>query len=335
MSRVRYRCCMARPRKHIVCLDSTPYYHVTARCVRRAFLCGVDQYSGKSYQHRRAWVEDRVRVLASLFFLDICAYAIMSNHYHLVVKLRPQAETAVSDHDVLQRWLSLFRGPLLVQRHAQGEPLTPIEQDTVRAITAQYRKRLHSLSWFMKCLNEPIARRANAEDQCSGHFWEARFHSQPLTSDRALITAMAYVDLNPVRAGLAKAPEHAPYTSLQARLRPGEPSSSLTAAVTRLLETGELNHFQTAPRPLMPFARPGQVGVGPAAEPTLPLYEAEYLTLVDLTGRCVVSGKRGRIAASLPPVLQRLGLTVEEWTSASSAFSDHYRRGDLRLVKTA
>ena len=160
---------MPRARKHLVCVADTPYYHVTSRCVRRAFLCGIDQHTGKSYEHRRTWIEDRICVLSSLFSIDLCAYAVMSNHYHLVVKLNPDEPAAWSDDEVLQRWTALFRGPLLVQRYRAGESLSSAEQDTVRSITAVYRDRLGSLSWFMKCLNEPIARQANAEDGCTGH----------------------------------------------------------------------------------------------------------------------------------------------------------------------
>jgi REP element-mobilizing transposase RayT len=209
---------MPRARKHLVCLSKTPYYHVTSRCVRRAFLCGNDHFSGRSYEHRRGWIEARVRTLSSLFSIELCAYAIMSNHYHLVVRLHPAESNGWSDDEVLQRWTALYRGPLLVQRYRDGESLTAAEIATVRDIAAVYRRRLGSLSWYMKCLNEPIARRANAEDGCTGHFWEARFHSQALCSEAALIAAMAYVDLNPVRAGVAPTPEKSNYTSIRARL---------------------------------------------------------------------------------------------------------------------
>ena len=169
---------MTRARKHLVCLDETPYYHVTARCVRRAFLCGFDNATGKSYEHRRGWVEDRIRALTSLFSVEIAAYAVMSNHYHLVVRIDKSAPLSWSDEDVVERWTSLFKGPLLIQRYRAGEALGKAEQETVREIVAVYRSRLGCLSWFMRCLNEPIARKANDEDGCKGHFWEARFHSQ-------------------------------------------------------------------------------------------------------------------------------------------------------------
>ena len=127
---------MPRARKHLVCLSDTPYYHVHSRCVRRAFLCGIDRLSGQSYEHRRGWIEDRLRVLSSLFSIELCAYAVMSNHYHLVVKLNPAESDGWSDDDVLHRWTALLRGPLLVQRHRAGESLSSAEQDTVRSIAA-------------------------------------------------------------------------------------------------------------------------------------------------------------------------------------------------------
>ena len=322
---------MPRARKHLVCLSDTPYYHITSRCVRRAFLCGVDSVSGKSYEHRRSWIEDRIRVLASLFSVQLCAYAVMSNHYHLVVKLNPAESDAWSDAEVLKRWTALFKGPLLVQRHLAGEALSSVEKDTVCATIAVYRQRLGCLSWFMKCLNEPIARQANAEDGCTGHFWEARFHSQPLRSERALLTAMAYVDLNPIRAGLASRPEQSDYTSIRSRMNGAGQATELANSVARLLGRGELNHFNTPMRPLLPFADAS----GTSTTSALPMHEGEYLQLVDATGRLAVRGKRGHLDPDLAPILARLGLSQDEWLHCATAFKAHFRNGDLRLNRSA
>jgi REP element-mobilizing transposase RayT len=310
----------------LVCVDDTPYYHVSCRCVRRAFLCGVDRFSGKSYEHRRQWVEQRARVLASIFSIELCAYAVMSNHYHLVLRLVPDEARHWSDDEVLERWTALHKGTLLVQRYRDGELLSDVELQSLRSTTAIYRRRLADLSWFMKCLNEPIARRANREDGCSGHFWEARFHSQALRSERALIAAMAYVDLNPIRAGIATAPETSEYTSIRHRVSEGGHKSVLTDAMSEAFSSGEILHADIAIRPLMPFAP----GASRSTGATLPIKQSEYLELVDLTGRIAINGKRGNIDTALAPILKRLKVSAKAWIDASSAFRQHYCGGDLR-----
>ncbi|WP_197467988.1 transposase [Neptuniibacter marinus] len=211
---------MTRPRKELVSIQDTPYYHVVSRCVRRSYLCGVDYSTGKSYEHRRQWIEDRIRILSSLFTIDICAYAIMSNHHHLVLKLNPSVADTWSDAEVVKRWQCLFKGPLLIQQWASGETLSKTQLNSVTEIIAVYRTRLTSLSWFMKCLNEPIARQANLEDKCTGHFWESRFKSQALLTEEALLSCMAYVDLNPIRSEMANTPEDSEHTSIKERIAP-------------------------------------------------------------------------------------------------------------------
>lgn len=318
---------MPRARRHLVCLADTPYYHVTARCVRRAFLCGVDRFSGRSYEHRRSWIEDRIRALSSIFCIEICAYAVMSNHYHVVVRLDPEGTSAWTDDEVLSRWTQLFRGPLLVQRYLAGSLLSNAEIDTVKSIIAVYRQRLGCLSWFMKCLNEPIARKANAEDRCTGHFWEARFHSQALRSERALLAAMAYVDLNPIRAGMAESPESSHYTSIQVRLEGDDASSVLAQAIERLVANGDLRRFDVPIRPLMPFSeRQNTLDIEEPTAITLPMKALYYFQLVDNSGRCLDPRKTGRIDPSLCPILERLGLTTTEWLYASTEFRQFYKQ---------
>jgi REP element-mobilizing transposase RayT len=303
--------------------------------VRRAFLCGTDKLSGNSYEHRRAWIENRLRVLSSLFSIHLCAYAVMSNHYHLVVKLDPDEANGWSDDKVLRRWTSIFKGPVLVQRHLAGEALIEVEQDTVASIVDVYRSRLGNLSWFMKCLNEPIARQANAEDRCTGHFWEARFYSQALRSEVSLLSAMAYVDLNPVRAQMATTAEESDYTSIKARLLEGDTKTLLAQAIEKMIDRGELNHFDPPIRALMPFTDNGiEKGNDPVTD-ALPMHELEYFMLVDFSGQTVSPNKRGRIDPELTPILERLGLSTDQWVQGSTNFRQHYRNGDLQLKKSA
>ncbi len=316
---------MTRPRKVLISLADTPYYHITSRCVRRAFLCGVDHYSGQSYEHRRQWVVDRIRLLSSLFAIDVCAYAVMSNHYHLVLKLCPEQIEGLGDDDVMDRWCALFKGPLLIQRYRDGENLEPFERTTVSDIVNVWRSKLSSISWFMRCLNQPIARQANLEDKCTGKFWESQFTSQALKSEEALLSCMTYVDLNPVRAGIADRPETSSHTSIRERLKP---EFDLQQAIDDQTECGDLLDFKTPLKPLQPFenrlANESQTGI-------LLNFE-EYLALVDWTGRIIRSDKRGHIDNALPPILDRLQITLDQWRINTTQFEAIHPKRFNRLT---
>ena len=163
---------MPRPRSTQVSLEDTPFYHCVSRTVRRAFLCGVDHYSGQCFEHRRDWVEQRLLRLTQAFSIGIAAYAVMSNHLHVVLKIDANQALAWSNVEVVDQWHKIFKGTLLTQKLANGEDITPCEIDTLNSTIVEYRRRLMDLSWFMRALNEPIARRANKEDGCTGRFWE-------------------------------------------------------------------------------------------------------------------------------------------------------------------
>ena len=309
---------MTRPRKELISLDDTPYYHIISRCVRRAFLCGTDSLTKHNYEHRRIWIEERIRLLSSLFAIDICAYAVMSNHYHIVIKCNPKQAEEWSQQDVISRWLTLFKGPLLMQKHQQGISLSKPEQDTFDTIIEVWRERLTSLSWLMKCLNEFIARQANKEDQCTGHFWEARYQSQALLTEEALISCMAYVDLNPVRAATAKTPEASEHTSIKERITP---QFDLKTAINNTRKTSQpLQDFLLPIKPLLHFepssTQTDQTGI--------PFSWPDYLQLVDWTGRAIRDDKRGYINNRLPTILDRLGLTEDDWIESSTRFEQCY-----------
>lgn len=173
----------------------TSYYHCISRCVRRAFLCGLDPLSGNSFDHRKQWIATRIKELVAIFAIDVCSYGLMSNHFHLILRIVAQRAHTWSEQEVAERYEKLF--PKAVA-HARLVP-----PDRWRSIVSIWRERLTSLSWFMRALNESIARQANHEDNVTGRFWEGRFRSQALLDVGALLTCMAYVDLNPLRAGIA------------------------------------------------------------------------------------------------------------------------------------
>ena len=308
---------MTRPRKEQISIHDTPYYHVVSRCVRRAFLCGIDQTTGNNYEHRRQWIENRIRLLSSIFAIKICAYAVMSNHIHITLKLCPDETDAWDVNDTLKRWTSLFKGPYLIQQWQRGEKLQPHEWETVQSCAAVYQQRLCSLSWFMKCLNEPIARQANQEDGCTGHFWESRFKSQALRTEEALLSCMTYVDLNPVRAKMAATPETSDYTSIKERITP---SFDLCKAIQQQIYQGVLNNFDLPLKPLVQF----EGGINRREQQGLLFSFSDYLELIDYTGKIVRNDKRGAISFQLPSILLRLGIDSTRWINNSIHFEKYY-----------
>jgi REP element-mobilizing transposase RayT len=247
----------------------------------------------------------------------------MSNHIHIVAKLCPEQSEHWTTDEILLRWTCLFKGPLLVQKWLRGESLINAEQQIVTEIAQAYRKRLSSLSWFMKCLNEPIARAANKEDQCTGHFWESRFKSQALLSEEALLSCMTYVDLNPVRANMAATPETSAHTSIKERL---QPKFDLETAVKRQIQQQALQSFDLNTgltiKPLAKFegdtTQKHQEGI---------LFSlSDYLELVDYTGRILKPNKRGAISETLPPILARLNLNSKQWLEQATKFETCYQK---------
>ena len=158
---------MTTARQHQIHLDSTPFYHCVSRCVRRAFLYGEDTVTGRNFDHRKQWLVDRLQFLSNLFAIDLCAYAVMSNHYHVVLHVDAERARQWDDVEIIRRWSTLFSGSLAA-KVAHGEVLVEDEDLALRKSIRQWRQRLTDISWFMRCLNEPLARQANGEDDCSG-----------------------------------------------------------------------------------------------------------------------------------------------------------------------
>jgi REP element-mobilizing transposase RayT len=287
---------MATARKKQISLVDTPYYHCVTRCVRRAFLCGEDKITGQNYEHRRGWVEDTLLTLAQVFAIDVAAYAIMSNHTHLVLFVDVQLAKSWSTKDVITRWHQLFKGTMLTQQYMRGETLIEPLQKALEETAEVYRERLMDISWFMRILNETIAKQANKEDNCTGRFWESRFKSQALLDEAALAACMAYIDLNPVRAKIAATPESSAFTSIQQRAK---------AAIK-----GQ------QPKTLLPFVGNPKVNM-PIG---LPFELSEYIQLIELTGRCIRADKLGHIEHNQPAILTRLNINPENWLTLTTQF---------------
>jgi hypothetical protein len=243
----------------------------------------------------------------------------MSNHFHLVLHIDAERSQSWSSDEVIGRWLTIFSGPVLAQRYQAGQSLSKQEQDALATIIEIWRSRLADLSWYMRCLNEAIARMANQEDSCTGRFWEGRFRSQALLDEAALVSCMAYVDLNPVRAGTAKSLEQSEFTSIQERLK--------------LVAKMRSQRKQSWLAPLA-HERPKQATLQ-AVRSNLPISQSDYFALVDWTGRLVRSDKRGAIPSQVKPILQKLNVKELDWVDNTKNLGKRFGRaiGSLDQLK--
>ncbi len=215
--------------------DEVCIVHTIQRCVRRAFLAGVDQFSGKDFSYRREWIRRRLESLSSVFGIDVLTYSVMSNHIHTILRSRPDVVAQWSDTEVATRWLNVFPGLRIEELHL-AQP-TDIQVQTLANNAAKMetiRKRLSDISWFMRALAEPVARIANQEDECTGRFWEGRFKAQTITDEAGLLACAMYVDLNPVRAAMADSPDESVHTSAYDRIQ-AEQGAKIESAAFNLV----------------------------------------------------------------------------------------------------
>jgi len=299
---------MTTPRAIQIDLGATPYYHCITRCVRRSFLCGEDYETGKNYNHRKHWIVSRIKYLSSIFPIKICAYAVMDNHYHLVLFVDIKECCSITNEEVFKRWSKLC--PNSASKYEKMKLYEPALNQKIM----QWRDRLMDVSWYMKFLNEHIARLSNKEDNCKGRFWESRFKSQALLDEGAILGAMVYVDLNPIRAGTAKTPESSKFTSIYERIKyiatqmnaqspQNIPSSSN--------EMADICDELSQPLSLMAFAN--HANAETSDMPLINFKLSDYLQLVDATGRILRDDKCGKIPSHCLDIFDRLNLTTEGW----------------------
>ena len=310
---------MARvPRSEIFDPNEIAIAHVTQRCVRRCFLMGWDPVSETNYDHRKQWLEDRLAHFAGFFGIDLISFSILSNHFHLVLRSRPDVVATWDDTEVARRWLNIC--PL--RKDAEGMPQEPTrsELDTIRNDPdrlAMIRSRLSDISWWMRLLSQPLAAMANKEEDQQGHFWQGRFRAVRLCDEASLLACAAYVDLNPIRAALAETLETSDFTSVQRRIEslPREGVTPSEPARDRFLAPVELDEHRHAVGPV-----PSESPYRSSDKGFLPITTLQYIQLLDWTARQVVPGKPGVTPEDTPEVLQRLRVSPAEWIGLVGEF---------------
>jgi REP element-mobilizing transposase RayT len=337
--------------------------HIYSRCVRRAFLTGIDEVSGKDYSFRREWIRIRMERLASVFAMDILSYAILSNHIHLIARNRPDVVKTWSDREVALRWLKLFPGQRMDEQLADptDNKVDALARDKPRL--AQIRSRLSNPSWFMKALCEPIARIANKQDEVTGHFWEGRFKAQAITDEASLLACSLYVDLNPVRAAMAETPEKSVHTSAYDRIKSLQGATIASAAAELItIPTEEAGRIRRTTSPddmrkllaeakkrrgpkiardawLAPLTINEKGQLGPQASTSgvrasdkgfLSLKLADYLKLLDWTSRQRSQGPETKavVPKDLEPILKRIGIEGSMFANMVWSFRRYFGRGN-------
>ena len=320
--------------------------HVWNRCVRRAFLCGNDVVTGRSFEHRRQWARDRLEHLASVFAIDCVTFSVMSNHTHQILRSRPDIVATWDDETVALRWLKLT--PKLDKNGEACEPTQFAVNQLLNnpELLEQIRIRLSDVSWWMRYFSQNIAYRANREDDVTGHFWEGRFGSELIQTEASILTCMVYVDLNPVRAALAATPEESDFTGAKERIDDlriglatgagGDLNLTLSSQGISIHDWERLDNEHSGW--LCPIENDEAIDeIGPdedrsgrrvSRKGVFAISLTRYLELLDWVGRQLRSDKRGSIPSSLAPILERVGLSTKnfvnsiEWCSATSGLSE-------------
>jgi len=311
---------VTQPRSKIVDLSVTRWYHCISRCVRQAFLIA----SNGDFD-RKLWLDHRLQELNSIFAVSVAGFSLMDNHLHLLLRVDPDASDAWTPIEVVQRWLRLY--PLRVNR----KPVAPTREDMERLAAdtkwvEQKRSRLTSLSWFMKCLKEPLSRKANREENCRGTFFEGRFKSIAILDEESILTVAAYIDLNPVAAGVCGLPEHSPFTSIkervenliaQGRLKDIAQIRNGSVAAQRVSEGIDQDHWLV---PIEDRRSQGSTREGIKEGFTL----GQYLMLVDCMSRKFREGK-AIISHEVESIFDRLQMDAERVLERIAAMLTNHR----------
>lgn len=290
--------------------------HVIARVCRRCFLFGRDPVTGKNFDHRKGWIENQIKIQAANFGIDLLAFSLMSNHFHQVLRSRPDVVETWDDSEVARRWLMIC--PKRKDEKGNAMPPNDVELDKIRNNPneiVKIRNRLSDISWWMRILCQRIGTRANREDKEVGKFFQGRFKAVRLLDEEAILACSVYVDLNPIRAAIAESIEGSHYTSGKLRCESAQSESGSAERPDDFLSPIPIEDL---PEKKSHSSNEGNKRCSDKG--FLRLSSLDYLQLLDLTARLNKSGSRGATPADLPPLLKRLGLEVDTWGDLTKDF---------------
>jgi len=310
---------MAVKRSAQIDLTLTTKFHCCTRAVRKAFILDDQSKDAPDKIDRRKWIEDRILFLTTVFAIDVCAYAVMSNHYHVILDVHKKHSDEWTPMEIITRWHKIYKGTELSRSYLKGKNLSGIESELVLEFAENCRKKLHDISWFMRNINEPLARIANKEDDCKGRFWESRFKSQALLDEQALLTCMAYVDLNPIRANMSKTIQKSEFTSIKKRYEKAKQASNI-------------NHANQQPKELSKLT--GNYSTAKIND--IPIKVSAYIELVQWTGKQLRDNKAS-INKQTPSVLNEFNISPDEFLYSAQNYGKQFHRmvGSIKSIFNA
>ncbi len=325
-----------KPRREVVDPSIIQVFHILNRTVRRCWLFGEDPLTRKNYNHRKMWIEELLRHFAGLFGIDLLSFAILSNHYHLMLRSRPDVVETWDDTEVARRWLMICPK----RKNKDGTPCEPNEKelDSIRnskETLKEIRSRLSDVSWWVRLMDQRIARRCNDEDKEKGRFFEDRFKAIPLLDEQAILACSAYIDLNLIRAAIAETVELSDHTSGQLRAKALKAKTNRAGTETRDSASKEESNSSSQCAcdaflsPIFVSGISSELGAMPSRggrrcsdKGFLEMSEADYVQLLDWTARCAAPGKCGTTSEYLPPILERLGFSSKIWLGMVNDFGE-------------
>ena len=338
----------SKPRREIFDPLDVNVIHVGCRTALQDWTFGKDNnIEGLDLTDRREWIVGNFESAASLFAIDIGFASVMANHFHGMIRNRPDIVATWNDETVIRRWVQvsyLTKSRDGVVREPSDEQLAKerIRCNTDSGRIDELRVRLADPSAFMKCVNENISRRVNRARGTKGHVWEDRFYSKPLEKEAAILLCALYIELNQVRAGEASTPETSRFTTAYTRIRQFVIGASRAISeMTAKLSFGAIDmqddasgferHNWLGPLPLDESDRVGEEeaeeGLMHRASNKgwLPMTLAEYLSLLDWTGRQIRDHRTGSIPQRFRPLLIRLGVSQEDFDRMILGFSRMFK----------
>jgi REP element-mobilizing transposase RayT len=306
---------MRRKRTQIANPDFINTLHVTQRCARHNFLLDDNCGPCGKFERRRNAILDRITHLAGAFAIEVLGVALMNNHLHLILRNRPDIVSQWSDLEVARRWLRICPG--FSQAHADFSKRTPdlptLDDAALLAKDREkiklLRRRLADIGSLMWSLNDYSAKLFNLTDCMTGCFWEGRYKAQSLLDNLALLLCVLYVDLNPIRAGIAQSPEESEFTSAYLQIQSLEAINKRPSTNPSLLPNAFLAPIRISSEASAQLR--SRTGCRASDYGFLDMSTAEYLIVLDLMGRLMRNDKTAAIPNDLPPIFERLKITFE------------------------